>query len=62
MGIKKISIPAGTSSGKKLRLRNVAEDGGDLLLIIQIMVPKNLDEESLELIRKFGALNPTSPR
>ena len=62
VGIKKISIPAGTSSGRKLRLRNVAGDGGDLLLTIQIIVPKNLDDESLELIRKFGALNPTSPR
>ena len=61
-GIKKISIPAGTSSGRKLRLREVNHKGGDLILTVQIIVPKNLDAESLELIRKFGELNPDSPR
>jgi curved DNA-binding protein len=62
LGKKTLSIPPRTSSGKKLRLRNAGESGGDLILITQIVIPSDLDEESLALIRKFSERNPLSPR
>jgi DnaJ-class molecular chaperone len=45
-----------------LRIRNAGATGGDLVLVTQIVIPKDLDEESLELIRKFAERNPLSPR
>ena len=62
IGRKTLSIPPRTSSGKKLRIRNAGEKGGDLILITQIIIPADLDEESLALIRTFAERNPLSPR
>ena len=62
IGRKTLSIPPRTSSGKKLRIRNAGEKGGDLILITQIIIPSDLDEESIQLIREFAERNPLSPR
>jgi DnaJ-class molecular chaperone len=55
-----LRVPAGTSSGTKLRVKGhgVAAKGrppGDLFADIQIMLPKPLDKESLELIKQIDA-------
>jgi len=59
-----IQIPPGTRSGQRLRLRgrgvpagkgNVA---GDLIVVIQIQPPRELDERSRELMEEFASLNP----
>lgn len=60
-------IPPNTSSGRKLRLkrRGVANANGeptDLYVVVRIVVPKDLDEESRRLIQEFAVLNPGSPR
>jgi len=57
-GRVRINIPAGTSGGTRLRLRGRAHDGGDLFLRARIVVPRDLDDESIALIRRFGELNP----
>lgn len=62
-----LKIPPGTSSGKRLRLKGVgvpdAKAGpGDLYAEIQIVIPDSLDEESLELVRKFDKRRPLQPR
>jgi curved DNA-binding protein len=62
-----VRVPPGTSSGKKLRIKGqgvkaARQDAGDLLAEVQIMLPKQLDEESQELIRKLDQLNPLDPR
>lgn len=62
-----VRVPAGTSSGKKLRIKGQGvkpanKDPGDLLAEVQIVLPKPLNEESQELIRKFNELNPVDPR
>ena len=62
-----LSIPAGSSSGKRLRLKGQGvkqRDGsvGDLYVVIQIELPKNVDEESQKLIRQFDEKNPTIVR
>lgn len=67
-GTKTLPVPAGTSSGQKLRLRGqgVPEAGGkpagDLFLIPKIVVPKKLDETSQRLLQEFAERNPQHPR
>lgn len=62
-----LKIPAGTSSGKRLRLKGLgvpAGDGkrGDLYAEIQIVIPESLDEEALELVRRFDKRRVLQPR
>lgn len=62
-----ITIPPGTSSGSKLRLKGCGVKptsgvAGDLFAEIQIMLPKAIDEASLALVREFEERNPISPR
>ena len=55
----RVRIPAGTSSGTRMRLRGQGPDGGDRLFRVRIVVPSDLSEESRRLIERFDALNPT---
>jgi DnaJ-class molecular chaperone len=53
-----LRIPSGTSSGTKLRVKGhgvptASGEGGDLFAQIEIVIPKKLDDESLESIRKL---------
>jgi curved DNA-binding protein len=67
-GFKTMTIPAGTSSGQKLRLRGQGVSAsknhpeGDLYIIPKIVAPKTVDEESKKLIEQFAERNPASPR
>jgi DnaJ-class molecular chaperone len=70
-GTISLRIPAGTSSGKKLRVKGhgVAPRGadpGDLYAEIQIVLPSPLDDECIELIRKLdehaAQAHPQEPR
>ena len=62
-GTTKVTIPPGSSSGRKLRLKGKgirsAKTGkvGDMYLRLKIVVPSQLDEESAELLRKFAQRN-----
>jgi|SRR6185295_11354114 len=65
-----LRIPAGTSSGTKLRVKGhgvPSKDGtvGDLFAEVQIAIPKSIDDESQGLIKKLdehwsrqGSVNP----
>jgi len=62
-----VKVPAGTSSGKRLRVKGhgVRQEGktqGDLYVELAIVLPSELDEASLDLIRKFAELHPQRPR
>lgn len=67
-GLRTLPIPAGTSTGQKLRLRGqgvpAAKDlpAGDLFVVARVAVPKGVDEESRRLIEQFAERNPQSPR
>ena len=71
-GMKSLTIPPGSSSGLKLRLRGqgVPASGsgatqkpeGDLFVVLKIVVPKSVDETSQRLIREFEERNPIKPR
>jgi DnaJ-class molecular chaperone len=67
-GSKTLTIPAGTSSGQKLRLRgqgvpaSKSQPEGDLYIVPKVVVPKGIDAESKTLIEQFAERNPSSPR
>ncbi len=66
-GVIRLSLPPGTSSGKKLRVKGhgVAPPGqtpGDLLAEIQIVLPENLDEEERQTLERIAAKHPQDPR
>jgi len=59
-----ITLPAGTPSGRKLRLRGRGipaargNRAGDLYAVIQIRPPEHLDDRSRELLEEFDKRNP----
>ena len=62
-GRLRLTIPPGTDSGTRLRLRGrgaLQADGSraDLYAEVRITVPKILDAESRELLERFAELNP----
>jgi DnaJ-class molecular chaperone len=57
-----VKIPPGASSGAKMRLRGKGPNGADQYLVLQVKVPKGIDEDSRALMEKFAARNPQSPR
>lgn len=66
-GIVALKIPAGCSSGKRLRIKGQGvkkSDGtsGDLFVELHVKLPDHIDAESEELIRKFDSLHPLAPR
>ncbi|MFO0952219.1 MAG: DnaJ C-terminal domain-containing protein [Isosphaeraceae bacterium] len=67
-GLKSLTIPPGTSSGAKLRLRGQGlpasgdRPAGDLFLVLKVVLPRSLDEESRRLVREFSERNPLRPR
>jgi curved DNA-binding protein len=61
-GKVRVTVPPGSSSGTRLRLRGRGRNGGDLYVVLKIVVPRHLDEESRLLIQRFAELNPTDPR
>ncbi len=61
-GKVRIMVPPGSSSGTRLRLRGRGHNGGDLYVVLKIIVPRDLDEESRGLIQRFAELNPMDPR
>jgi len=68
-GPLKLRIPAGTPSGRQLRIPGhgvpaSAQGGeaGDLIVHLQIVLPPVRDERSRELLREFGRLNGADVR
>ena len=63
-----LTVPPGTSSGAKLRLRgkgvrnHKTGDRGDQFVVLKISVPKDLSEEAIALYEKLAELNPKNPR
>ncbi|MBV8488456.1 MAG: J domain-containing protein [Planctomycetaceae bacterium] len=67
-GMKSVTIPPGSSSGQKLRLKGQGvpasggKPAGDLFVVLRITVPKNIDEASKHLIQEFAQRNKQNPR
>lgn len=66
-GTVTLTIPAGSSSGRRLRLKGQGvkqRDGsrGDLLVELQVKIPGTLDDESKQLVEQFDQKNPMTVR
>ncbi|MDA0282977.1 MAG: J domain-containing protein [Planctomycetota bacterium] len=67
-GLITVTVPAGSASGTRLRLRGKGivnrktNEPGDLYAILQIVVPKSLDDRSRELLEEFAELHPENLR
>jgi DnaJ-class molecular chaperone len=62
-----LAIPAGTSSGKRLRVRGMgvktsSDETGDLYAEVQIVLPGKFDEPDAKLIRQLDEAHPFNPR
>jgi DnaJ-class molecular chaperone len=57
-----VKVPAGTSSGTRLRLRGRGIAGGDQYIEIKIIVPPATDQRSKEIIEEFARLHPQNVR
>jgi DnaJ-class molecular chaperone len=67
-GMKSLTIPPGSSSGLKLRLKGqgipaaAGKPAGDLFILLKVVVPRSADETSQRLIREFAERNKQTPR
>lgn len=66
-GTISLSIPPGTSSGKRLRIKGHGvephgETAGDLYAEVLIVLPEDLDVEDLNAIKKIMQKHPGNPR
>ncbi|MFP6766115.1 MAG: J domain-containing protein [Planctomycetaceae bacterium] len=63
-----LTIPAGSSSGTKLRLRGKgvpdrsSGQRGDQIVTLKIVVPKELDDQSRKLLEEFAERTADNPR
>ena len=63
----KLTVPAGASSGRKLRLRGRGLKGeggkrGDQYVELRIMLPPVIDDELESFIRRWHEAHPYDPR
>jgi curved DNA-binding protein len=66
-GTARVKVPAGSSSGRRLRLRGEGMPGpgrqhGDLFATVRIVVPKTLSKEERELFEQLAETSRFDPR
>ncbi|MFE3283220.1 DnaJ C-terminal domain-containing protein, partial [Streptomyces sp. NPDC059233] len=66
-GTAKVAVPAGSSSGRRLRLRGEGMPGprgadGDLYAELRVMVPPTLGDRERELFEELAATSSFDPR
>ena len=65
-GAVSVKVPAGTPSGRTLRVRGrgvtKGNRKGDLLVTIDVAVPQKLSGEAREAVQKLAAAQPDDPR
>lgn len=66
-GTVALTIPPGSSSGKRLRLKgqgvgSPSGSSGDLIVVVQIKVPADVDDASKHLIQQFADAHPENVR
>ena len=67
-GMKSLTVPPGSSSGQRLRIKGQGipaaggKPQGDLFVVLKVVVPKTTDATSRRLIQEFSERNPQNPR
>lgn len=57
-----VKVPAGTSSGARVRLKGKGIAGGDQFLVFKVVVPAKPDDATKGLMEEYAKLNVTDPR
>jgi curved DNA-binding protein len=58
----RVKVPAGSSSGRKLRLRGQGMPGGDLYATVMIHVPKDLSKDERKAYERLAEVSDFDPR
>jgi curved DNA-binding protein len=67
-GMKSLTVPPGSSTGQRLRIKGQGipaaggKPEGDLFVLLKVVVPRSIDATSKRLIHEFSERNPQSPR
>jgi curved DNA-binding protein len=61
-GSAKVKVPAGSSCGRRLRLRGAGLGGGDLYAVVKIVVPKRLSKKERQLFEQLADTSKFDPR
>ena len=61
-GTSQVMVPAGSSSGRRLRLRGQGMPGGDLYATVSIKVPKKLTRKERDLFKQLAQVSSFNPR
>ena len=61
-GSAQVTVPGGSSCGRRLRLRGEGLGGGDLYAVVQIRVPKTLSGQERELFERLAEVSDFNPR
>jgi curved DNA-binding protein len=61
-GTAKVKVPAGSSCGRRLRLRGAGLGGGDLYGVVKILVPKKLSKKERQLFKQLADTSSFDPR
>lgn len=61
-----VTVPPYTSSGKRLRIKGhgvpFAENPGDLYVELQIVLPEQIDDATMDALKKLALQQPANPR
>jgi curved DNA-binding protein len=61
-GTAKLKVPAGSSCGRRLRLRGEGLGDGNLYAVVKIDVPKKLSDQERELFERLAEVSDFNPR
>jgi DnaJ-class molecular chaperone len=65
-GAVTLTIPPGTSSGAKLRIRGKGitrdKEQGDQYVVTKIIIPKEIDAQDKQMLETFARKHPLNPR
>jgi curved DNA-binding protein len=61
-GTARVKVPAGSSCGRRLRLRGAGLAGGDLYAVVKIVVPKKLTRKERKLFQDLAGESTFDPR
>lgn len=57
-----VTVPPGSNSGTKLRLKGKGIKGGDQYVILKVMLPERIDDELAGFLARWSASHPYDPR
>jgi len=57
-----VTVPAGSNTGTRLRLKGKGIKGGDLYVTLKVVLPERVDDELAAFVARWSAAHPYDPR